>query len=60
MTFCRFRSLATRLVALTVLIPGAAVAQGAPEAAEASGPIEEILVTARKRTETLQDTPVAV
>ena len=60
MTFCRFRSLAMRLVALFVLIPGAAVAQGTPEAAEASGPIEEILVTARKRTETLQDTPVAI
>ena len=60
MTFCRFRSLATRLLALSVLVPGAAVAQGAPEAAEASGPIEEILVTARKRTETLQDTPVAI
>ena len=60
MTFFRFRSLATRLAALTVLIPGVAVAQGAPEAAEASGPIEEILVTARKRTETLQDAPVAI
>ena len=60
MTFCRFRSLATCLAALTVLVPSAAVAQGAPATAEASGPIEEILVTARKRTETLQDTPVAV
>ena len=61
MTFATsVRSLAIRLVALTVLIPGAAVAQSAPEAAATSGPIEEILVTARKRTETLQDTPVAV
>ena len=60
MTFRRFRSLAIRLLALTVLLPGTAAAQGAPEAAEASGPIEEILVTARKRTETLQDTPVAI
>ncbi len=60
MTFCRFRSLATCLAALTVLVPSAAVAQGTPATAEASGPIEEILVTARKRTETLQDTPVAI
>lgn len=60
MTFCRFRSLAIRLLASTLLIPGTALAQSAPQAAEASGPIEEILVTARKRTETLQDTPVAI
>ncbi|MCZ0944013.1 MAG: TonB-dependent receptor [Gammaproteobacteria bacterium] len=62
MTFCRFRSLALRLVALFMLIPGTGAAQGAPEAAEADGPIPivEILVTARKRTEILQDTPVAI
>ncbi len=60
MTFSRLRSPSLRLAALTVLIPCTAAAQGTSEAASASGPIEEILVTARKRTETLQDTPVAV
>lgn len=36
------------------------VALGAPTAAEAQDSIEEVIVTARRRTETLQETPVSV
>ena len=56
----RLRSPAIALAALTASIPFQTAAQDASDAAAASGPIEEIVVTARKRTESLQDTPVAV
>ncbi|MXW30235.1 MAG: TonB-dependent receptor plug domain-containing protein, partial [Chloroflexi bacterium] len=48
------------LAALAVSLPCTAQAEAPSEAASAGGPIEEIVVTARKRTESLQDTPVAV
>jgi len=42
-------------------LSGAAMAQEvAPQAAQPTGGLEEIVVTARKRTESLQDIPVAV
>ena len=60
MSLRRLRSPAIALAALTATIPFQATAQDSSDAAAASGPIEEIVVTARKRAESLQDTPVAV
>jgi iron complex outermembrane recepter protein len=51
---------ATSLAPLAIAVPGAAYAQEADEAAEDKGGLEEIVVTARRTEETLQDTPVAV
>ncbi len=51
------RSLRAILLAATVFTPGVAFAQ---EAAEDTGPIEEIVITARKSAETLSDAPVSV
>ena len=56
----RLPSQAIVLAAFTVSIPCAAAAEAPSDAASASGPIEEIVVTARKRSESLQDAPVAV
>ena len=56
----RLRSLAAVLTALTVTVPYTGAAEVPSDATAASGPIEEIVVTARKRSESLQDTPVAV
>ena len=61
------RLLATTALGLTVLLPaatamgqGTQTAQAAQTARPASGPIEEIVVTARRTEETLQNVPVAV
>lgn len=51
------RTLRTVLLAATAITPGMALAQ---EAAEDQGGIRDIVVTARKTQETLQDAPVAV
>jgi outer membrane receptor protein involved in Fe transport len=51
---------ATALAPLTVALPGVAHAQDAEAATEDEGGLEEIIVTARRTEETLQDTPVAV
>jgi iron complex outermembrane recepter protein len=52
---------ATALAPLTISLPGAAYAQDATDAAdENTGGLEEIIVTARRTEESLQDTPVAV
>ncbi|MYE82993.1 MAG: TonB-dependent receptor plug domain-containing protein [Gammaproteobacteria bacterium] len=48
------------LAVLAVSLPYTAQAEAPSGAASAGGAIEEIVVTARKRTESLQDTPVAV
>ena len=60
MPLSRLRAPATTLAALIVSIPCTVAAEAPSDTASAGGPIEEIVVTARKRTETLQDTPVAV
>jgi iron complex outermembrane recepter protein len=52
------RSIRAVLLAATMFTPGAALAQDA--AAEDSGGIADIVVTARKTAETLQDAPVSV
>jgi iron complex outermembrane recepter protein len=51
---------ASSLAPLAIALPTAAHAQEADEAAEDKGGLEEIVVTARRTEETLQDTPVAV
>jgi iron complex outermembrane recepter protein len=51
---------ASALAPLTLVIPTAAFAQDAEEAGENEGGLEEIVVTARRTEESLQDTPVAV
>jgi iron complex outermembrane recepter protein len=51
---------ATALAPLSIALPGAAYAQDAEGATEEEGGLEEIVVTARRTEETLQDTPVAV
>ena len=50
------------LIALGVAVTVPALAQGnsTTEADQASGALEEIVVTARKRSENLQDTPIAL
>ena len=56
-------NLFARLLATSslVLVPGLAHAQAQPEAGETdSMQIEEIVVTAQKRRESMQDTPLAV
>ena len=56
----KLRSPAMLLAALAVSVPLSTAAESASGGESARGPIEEIVVTARKRTETLQETPVAV
>ncbi|MFM2043018.1 MAG: Colicin receptor precursor [Pseudomonadota bacterium] len=61
----RTRTIASVLYASTALIAAAAAfpasAQTAPPTSpEAAGPLEEIIVTARRREESLQDVPVAI
>jgi iron complex outermembrane recepter protein len=52
---------ATALVPLTIALPTAVYAQDAEDTAEEDdGGLEEIIVTARRTEESLQDTPVAV
>lgn len=51
---------ATALAPLAIAFPVAAQAQDAEAAEEESGPIREIVVTARKTQESLSDAPVAV
>lgn len=51
---------ATALAPLIIALPGVAHAQDAEEATDDDGGLEEIVVTARRTEETLQDTPVAV
>lgn len=51
---------ATALAPLAIAFPVAAQAQDAESAEEESGPIREIVVTARKTQESLSDAPVAV
>jgi iron complex outermembrane recepter protein len=51
---------ASALAPLTLAVPTAAFAQDAEEASEDEGGLEEIVVTARRTEESLQDTPVAV
>lgn len=59
-----FRSAASMsvLAAMMAFAPSAALAQAAGESAThaSTGGLEEIIVTARKREESLQDTPIAV
>src|SRR5690242_16822686 len=60
----RSNSIALKILLPGLLIPGtAAIAQAPPEskaASPAAETIEEIMVTARRRAESLQDTPVAI
>ena len=61
----RFRSTVNLLAATTLWLSWSAGAQpqsdaAAPDADQTDAPIEQIVVTARKRAEGLQDTPVAV
>ncbi len=51
---------ASALVSFVGMLPQAAMAQDAEPAAEEEGGLKEIVVTARRTQETLQDTPVAV
>lgn len=53
-----FRTMRGLLLAASVLTPGIAMAQETP--AEDGGPLDDIVVTARKTEETLSDAPVAV
>lgn len=53
-----FRTMRGFLLAASVLTPGIAMAQETP--AEDGGPLDDIVVTARKTEETLSDAPVAV
>ena len=54
----RFKTFKLAALAITALTPVAAFAQEAPE--ENKGPLGDIVVTARKTTESLQDAPVSV
>ena len=47
-------------IGAATLAPGAAFAQDAPQAAEEQGGLEEIVVTAQRRAENLQEVPIAV
>jgi len=49
-----------RLGAAALLVLGGVSAARAQEAAAPSGTLEEIIVTARKVSENLQDTPIAI
>ena len=60
MPLFRLPAPACAVAALTVSIPCTYAAEAPSDTASAGGPIEEIVVTARKRTESLQDAPVAV
>jgi iron complex outermembrane recepter protein len=51
---------ATALVPVALAMPIVAFAQSADVAEEAQGPIREIIVTARKKQESLSDAPIAV
>jgi iron complex outermembrane recepter protein len=51
---------ATALAPFTAMLPSAAYAQTSEPEAEDDGGLEEIVVTARRTEESLQDTPVAV
>ena len=56
----KFRTALTATVALSAMMPAAAFAQDKPAAEEASAAGEgEIVVTARKREETLLNVPIA-
>jgi outer membrane receptor protein involved in Fe transport len=48
------------LLAAVAVLPTTAIAQTAPTAADDAGPLEEIVVTARKTSERLSDAPVSV
>ena len=50
----------TALVVVALSVPYTVAAEAPSDATSTVGPIEEIVVTARKRSESLQDTPVAV
>ena len=60
MTIFRTSLLATTALVMATAIPGISHAQDATAAEEDTGAIDEIVVTAQRREENLQDVPISV
>ncbi|MFA7441012.1 MAG: TonB-dependent receptor [Sphingomonadaceae bacterium] len=59
-SFSRARLLQAGVVTAILALPGVAAAQGAVEGGAEAGGLQDIVVTARKRAESVQDIPVSI